>query len=250
MSRGRVAICALIAMFTLFAALAGPAMAKKEYKKEFEASSSEVKLETQSVGANSVYEFKFPFEEKGKGFATKKAKCTEIAKADGEIHTVEGKAQSFTDKITFGGCETEKKANKHEIKVSPMEFEFHANGTFSILNEVKFQFSTNCTLVVDSGQVVGGEEVEEGKRGPVAYSQIGQSPPNGIPKVEAKVKTRTHEAGEVDGLEYEGEGGDCENSEHKFEGGKFSGNFLIHAKSTKENPWIGFKEELLPKEKM
>ena len=84
----------------------------------------------------------------------------------------------------------------------------------------------------------------------MTYSQIGQSAPNGIPKVEVKIKTRTHEAGEDDGLEYEGEGGGCEDQEHKFEGGKFKGNFLVHAKSTKENPWIGFKEELLPKEKI
>jgi len=96
---------------------------------------------------------------------------------------------------------------------------------------------------------VGKEEVEEGKKGPVAYKQIGQSAPEGIPKVEANIKTRTHEAGEEDGLEYEGEGGLCETAELKFEGGKFKGNLLLHAKETKENPWIGFKEELLPKEK-
>ncbi len=41
--------------------------------------------------------------------------------------------------------------------------------------------------------------------------------------------------------------GAAKTQEHKFEGGKFKGNLLVHAKSTKENPWIGFKEELLPK---
>jgi hypothetical protein len=250
MSRGRVAICALIATF-MFGALAGPALAKKEYKREFTASGPEVKLETQGVGTGtSAFEFNFPFEEKGHGFAPKKVKCSEIAKSAGEIHTTEGVAGSFTDKLTFGGCETEKKKFEHEVKIPPVEFEFHANGTFSIINEVKIELNQNCTLTLDSGQTVGAEEVEEGKKGPVEYKQIGQSAPEGIPRVEAKIKTRTHEAGEVDGLEYEGEGGECENAEHKYEGGKFKGNILVHGKVTKENPWIGFKEELLPKEKM
>ena len=63
------------------------------------------------------------------------------------------------------------------------------------------------------------------------------------------MKTRTHEEGEEDGLEYEGEGGGCEDQEHKFEGGKFKGNFLVHAKSTKENPWIGFERRTAPERK-
>ena len=248
MSRGRVAICALIAMF-MFGALAGPALAKKEYKREFTASGPEVKLETAPVGS-SGYEFILPFEEKGHGFKPYKVKCTEITKATGEIHTTEGVAQSFTDKITFGGCSKGKKKFFKTVSLSAVEFEFHANGTVSIVNEPKLVLEEDCTFILDAGQTVGKEEVEEGKKGPVTYSQIGQSPPNGIPEVEVKFKTRTHEAGEEDGLEYEGEGGGCEDQEHKFEGGKFKGNFLVHAKSTKENPWIGFKEELLPKEKM
>ena len=76
MSRGRVAICALIAMF-IFGALAGPAMAKKEYKKEFEASGPEVKLETQAVGSGA-YEIILPFEEKGHLAKPYKFKCTEL----------------------------------------------------------------------------------------------------------------------------------------------------------------------------
>jgi len=247
MSRGRVAICALIAMFTFAALGAAPALAKKEYKREFEASGAEVKLETQSLGTG--YQFIFPFEEKGKGFASKKIKCAEVAKGAGEIHTTEGKATSFIDKVTFGGCTAEKKKFLHEVKIPPIEWEFHTDGTVSIVNEVKILYNANCTIILDAGQTVGKEEVEEGKKGPVAYTQIGKSAPEGIPKVEVKIKTRTHEEGEVDGLEYEGEGGDCENAELKFEGGKFKGNMIVHAKETKENPWIGFKEELLPKEK-
>ncbi len=245
MSKAKVAICALVAMFML-GALAAPALAKKEYKREFTASGPEVKLETQSAGTGG-YQFIFPFEEKGKGFGAKKIKCTELAKGAGEIKTTEGVAPSFIDKVTFGGCHAEKKKFEHEVKIPAIEWEFHANGTASILNEVKIIYSANCTITLDAGQTVGGEEVEEGKKGPVAYTQIGQNAPEGIPRVEVKIKTRTHEEGEADGLEYEGEGGDCENAELKFEGGKFKGNLLVHAKETKENPWIGFKEELLPK---
>jgi hypothetical protein len=245
MSRAKVAICALVAVF-MFGALAGTALAKKEYKREFTASGSEVKLETAGAGT-SAYEFTLPFEEKGKGFKPYKIKCTEVAKATGEIHTTEGVAQSFTDKVTLGGCSKGKGKFFKLVTVSAIEFEFHANGTFSIVNEPKMILEEDCTIILDAGQVVGGEEVEEGKKGPASYVQIGQSAPEGIPKVEVKIKTRTHEEGEADGLEYEGEGGGCENQEHKFEGGKFKGNFLVHAKSTKENPWIGFKEELLPK---
>ncbi|HTY97804.1 MAG TPA: hypothetical protein VMB91_12235 [Solirubrobacteraceae bacterium] len=248
MSRGRVAICALIAMF-LFAALAGPAMAKKEYKKEFEASGPEVKLETSKVGTG-VYEIILPFEEKGHLAKPYKFKCTELTKATGEIHTTEGKAESFTDKVTLGGCKKGRGKFATLATISPIEFEFHANGTFSILNEPKIQYEEDCYFVLDSGQTVGKEEVEEGKKGPATYMQIGQSAPNGVPQVEVKIKTRTHEEGEEDGLEYEGEGEGCVDQEHKTEGGKMKANFLVHGKSTKENPWIGFKEELLPKEKM
>ena len=166
MSRGRVAICALIAMF-MFGALAGPALAKKEYKREFEASGPEVKLETAAVGS-SGYEFILPFEEKGHGFKPYKIKCTEIAKATGEIHTVEGKSQSFTDKVTFGGCSKGKKKFFKTVTISAIEFEFHANGTVSIVNEPKLVLEEDCTFVLDAGQVVGKEEVEEGKKGPVA----------------------------------------------------------------------------------
>jgi hypothetical protein len=248
MSRAKVAICALVAVF-MFGALAGTALAKKEFKREFTASGSEVKLETNPAGT-SAYEFTFPFEEKGKGFKPYKVKCTEIVKAAGEIHTTEGVAQSFSDKVTLGGCSKGKGKNFKPVTVSAIEFEFHANGTVSIINEPKFVLEEDCTILLDAGQVVGGEEVEEGKKGPVTYQQIGQSAPEGVPKLEAKIKTRVHEEGEVDGLEYEGEGGGCENQEHKFEGGKFKGNFLVHGKSTKENPWIGFKEEVIipPKE--
>jgi len=242
MSRGRVAICALVAMFT-FAAQAAPALAKKEYKREFEASGPEVKLETAAI---SKYQFIFRFEEKGGGFKPIKISCTEIAKAAGTINTTEGKSQSFVDKVTFGGCTKGKKKFFKSVTIPAIEWEFHANGTVSILNEVKITPEEDCTIILDPGQTIGQEEVEEGKKGPVAYKQIGQSPPNGFPSVEAKIKTRTHEEGEVDGIEYEGEGGLCENAELKVEGGKFTGNMLVHAKTTKENPWIGFKEELIP----
>ncbi len=248
MSRAKVVICALVAMFML-GALAAPALAKKEYKREFTASGAEVKLETAAAGTGG-YEFILPFEEKGKGFKPYKIKCGEITKANGEIKTTGGVSQSFTDKVTLGGCSKGKGKFFKPVTLSAIELEFHANGTFTILNEPKLVLEEDCTFLLTAGQTVGAEEVEEGKKGPVAYAQIGQSSPEGIPKVEVKIKTRTHEEGEADGLEYEGEGGGCEGQEHKFEGGKFKGNFLVHAKETKENPWIGFKEELLPKVKM
>ncbi len=248
MSRGRVAICALVAMF-MFAALAGPAMAKKEYKREFEASGPEVKLETATVGSGG-YEFILPFEERGHGFKPYKVKCTEITKATGEIHTTEGKAQSFTDKVTFGGCSKGKKKFFKTVTISPVEFEFHANGTVHDRERTQDPvLEEDCTFILDAGQTVGEEEVEEGKKGPVTYSQIGQSAPEGVPEVEVKIKTRTHEEGEEDGLEYEGEGGGCEDQEHKIEGGKFKGNFLVHAKSTKENPWIGVQRRTVAERK-
>ncbi len=135
MSRAKVAICALVAVF-MFGALAATALAKKEYKREFTASGPEVKLETAPAGT-SAYQFTLPFEEKGKGFEPYKIKCTEVVKATGEIHGTEGVAQSFTDKVTLGGCSKGKGKFFKTVTVSAIEFEFHANGTFSIVNEAE-----------------------------------------------------------------------------------------------------------------
>ena len=118
MSRAKVAICALVAMFML-GALAAPALAKKEFKREFTASGPEAKLEAQTAGTGG-YQFIFAFEEKGKGFAPKKVKCTELSKGTGEIKTTEGVATSFLDKVTFGGCHAEKKKFEHEVKIPAM----------------------------------------------------------------------------------------------------------------------------------
>ncbi|HTQ67337.1 MAG TPA: hypothetical protein VMI13_01465 [Solirubrobacteraceae bacterium] len=240
MSRGRVAICALVAMFT-FAAQAAPALAKKEYKREFEASGPSVKLETRSVGTEFLWVF--PIEE----HKAVKVKCAGVEHGPGEITTTENKTQSFKVKVTYAQCKTKgQKGGHEEVTVSPIEWEFHANGTASVLNEAKFKLFQPgiCTIILTPGQTVGQEEVEEGKKGPENYRQIGKSPPEGLPEVEVKTKVRTHEEGEEDGIEFEGEGSLCETGEFKLEGGKLKGNMIVSAKA--KETWIGFKEELLP----
>ncbi|HUH81529.1 MAG TPA: hypothetical protein VLZ06_09400 [Solirubrobacteraceae bacterium] len=236
MSRWRVAICALVATFT-FAAQAAPALAKKEYKREFLASGSAVKLETTGLGEQ---QFTFPIEE----HRAVKIKCGGIEKGPGEIATTE--TQSFTVKVTYAQCKTKgQKKSTEPATVPPVEWEFHANGTASIVNEPKIKVFQpgECTITLSAGQTVGQEEVEEGKPGPETYRQLGKPFPEGLPEVEVKTKTRTHEEGEVDGLEYEGEGGLCEEGEFKLEGGKLKGNMVVKGKA--KETWIGFKEEVI-----
>lgn len=228
MGRGRVAICALIAMFT-FAALAAPAMAKKkEYTKEFTASGT-AKLSSTGTGPEAT--FNFPFEEKG----SIKVTCgTDEGK--GEITPTEGKATTFTDKVKFTGCTTKgPKKSLDPITIQPAELEFNVNGTVKIVNEVKVTGPFRCTIFLEP-QTVGEEAVEEGKKGPVTYHQEGTPPTS---KIKAEIKTHTHSAGEEGGFEFEQEEGHC--GEFKTEGGKFKADMLVTATSPKES-WIGFQE--------
>jgi hypothetical protein len=234
-------ICALIAAFT-FAGLVTPALAKKEFKREFEASGPEVKLTASGLGEQK---FQFPFEEK----SSIKVTCTEVA-ATGEIKTVEGKASGFVLKTKYsgggplGGCYTKgKKKQRVEVIFTTVEWEFHADGTASIINEPKVEVSPICTIVLTKGQTVGKEEVGEGKKGPETYKQVGKSAPEGQPQVEIQTKTHTHETGETNGLEYSGEGALCETGEFKEEGGKLKGKMIVSGKA--KETWIGFKEELI-----
>src|ERR1700722_13001619 len=83
MSRAKVVICALVAMFML-GALAAPALAKKEIKREFEASGT---AKLSSTGTGPQAQFNFPFEEKG----SIKVNCGSD-EGRGEIIPTEGKS--------------------------------------------------------------------------------------------------------------------------------------------------------------
>ena len=154
MSRGRVAICALIAMFA-FAALAAPALAKKENESYFEAS-GETKLSV-TGGKQEIF---IPFGERG----SIKITCQGVSGTRGLIVPTEGKATSFTMKVKYESCGIRgKKKSTVVVTMSEPEYEFHSNGTLSILNEVKIEYEPKCKFVMDSGQTVGAEEVEEDK---------------------------------------------------------------------------------------
>jgi hypothetical protein len=231
MSRGRVAICALIAMF-IFGALAGPALAKRVYKREFTASGT-AKLVSSSTSPKGQ-EFVFSFDEKG---AIKFACST--AEGRGEVVPTEGVASSFIDKVKFAGCtHPGRKHVPEKFEITPVELEFNANGTISILNEVKVRGPLRCTIFL-SPQTIGEEAVEEGKKGPASYTQEGTPPSS---KVAVKIQTHTREAGEEGGFEFEQEEGHC--GEFKTEGGKWKGMMSVLASSPKES-WIGFHEEAL-----
>ena len=231
MSRGRVAICALIAMFA-FAALAAPALAKKENVSYFEASG-----ETKLAVTGGQQEILIPFEEHG----SVKVKCGGVSGTKGEVKPTEGKTDSFTEKVKYEGCGIKgKKKTIVAVTMSDVEYEFHSNGTLSILNEVKIEWEPQCKIVMDP-QTVGAEEVEEGKKGPVTYATLGSGTTR---EVEAKIKTHTHEAGETNGFEFEGEKQLCSEAGFKTEGGKYKGNMTFDATTGKES-WIGFHEEIL-----
>jgi hypothetical protein len=230
MSRGRVAICALVATFT-FAALAAPAMAKKEVIRYFEASG-----ETKLSSTGGQQQFNIPFE----GGGTIKIKCG-AATGHGEIKPTEGKATSFTAKVKYESCLIKgKKKSVDVVTISPAEFEFRSNGEVAVLNEFKIEFAPSCKLVVGP-QVIGLEAVEEGKKGPDTYATVGTGTTR---QLEVKSKTHTHEEGESGGFEFEGEKALCETGEFKTEGGKYKGNMLFTATTGKE-AWIGVHEEIL-----
>ena len=237
MSRARVAICALIAMFAL-AALAAPAIAKKETKREFVASGT-AKLGSNQTGADT--QFIFAFEEKG----ALKITCG-TSEGKGEVVPTEGKASTFTAKVKYGGCSTPgAKKFPIPIEISAFELEFNANGLVSILNEVKVKGLPKCTIFLPA-QTVGLEEFEEGKKGPVVYHQEG-TPDTPASKVKVEIKTHVHEEGEANGLAFEQEEGHC--GEFKTEGGKWKSNMIVAATAPKES-WISVHEEtiVLPKE--
>jgi hypothetical protein len=185
-----------------FAAVAAPAMAKKEeVLREFEASASG-KTKGEGVG---VQEFKFkPYT----------IKCTE-APSSGEV--TEGKFNALVDKVKLGGCSYGRKA---EAKVTPIEFEFLSNGTFKILNEVKFTLvASKCTIVLEP-QTVGEEESRHKN---VSYSDRGSEAGK---ELEIKTSVKTTEHGESGGIAYEF-GGICEKFEEPSgEGGKYKGSLL------------------------
>lgn len=237
MSRAKVAICALVAMFT-FAALAASATAKKEVKREFEASGT---AKLSSTGTGPSAQFNFPFEEKG----SIKVNCgTDEGK--GEIVPTEGKAATFTDKVKFTGCNTRgPKKSIDPITIAPAELEFNANGTVSLLNEVKVTGPFKCIVFLPP-QTIGGEAVEEGKKGPVTYHQEGTLGTESS-KIKVEIRTHTHSEGEEGGFEFEQEEGHC--GEFKVEGGKLKASMLVSAVAPKGS-WIGVHEEtiILPKE--
>jgi len=236
MSRGRVAICALVAIFT-FAALAAPALAKKEIKRIFEASG-----ETKLTLTGGQQEFKIPFE---KGAI--KIKCGAVT-GHGEIKPTEGKAESFLIKgVKYESCGIKgKKKTIDAVTISPTEFEFHSNETLSVIREFKIEFAPSCKIVVAAPQTIGKEEVEEGHPGPETYVTLGTGTTR---QLEIKTKTRTHETGETGGFEFEGGKALCETGEFKVEGGKYKGNVIVDATTGKE-AWIGVHEETIipPKE--
>jgi hypothetical protein len=235
MGRGRVAICALVAAFA-FGALAAPALAKKEIKREFEASGT-----TKLTSTGGQQQFNIPFE----GGGTIKIKCG-AATGHGEIIPTEGKATSFTDKVKYESCLIKgKKKSIDVVTMSAVEYEFRANGELGVVNEFKIEFAPNCKLVV-APQVIGLEAVEEGKKGPETYATLGTGTTR---QLEVKSKTHTHEEGESGGFEFEGEKQLCETGEFKVEGGKYKGNMVVTATTGKE-AWIGVHEEtiILPKE--
>lgn len=235
MSRAKVVICALVAMFML-GALAAPALAKKETKREFVASGT-AKLASHSVGPSTT--FNFVFEEKG----SIKVTCG-LSEGKGEIVPTEGKATTFTDKVKFSGCsEKGPKKTSPPVTIGAAELEFNANGTVTLLNEVKFVLGAKCNMFLGP-QTVGAEAVEEGKKGPVVYHQEGEQPTS---KLKVEIKTHTHSEGEEGGFEFEQEEGHC--GEFKVEGGKLKTSMVVEAVSPKES-WIGLHEEtiILPKE--
>lgn len=235
MSRARVAICALVAAFA-FGALAGPALAKKETKRYFEASG-----ETKLTATGGQQEFKIPFEEHG----TIKIKCGAVS-GHGEIKPTEGKAEHFTLKVKYESCGIKgKKKTIDAVTISPAELEYNSNDTVTVLKEFKIEFEPKCRLVV-AATTVGKEAVEEGKPGPETYATLGTGTTR---QLEVKTKTHTHETGETGGFEFEGEKQLCETGEFKVEGGKLKGNMVVDATTGKES-WIGVHEETitLPKE--
>jgi len=238
MSRARVAICALVAMFML-GALAASATAKKETKRQFEASGTAKLASSLAVGPDT--QFIFAFEEKG----AIKITCG-TAEGKGEVVPTEGKASTFTDKVKYGGCTIPGPKKKPiEIEITPFELEFNADGLVSILNEVKVKGPLKCTIFLPP-QTVGLEAFEEGKKGPVVYHQEG-TPDTTASKVKTEIKTHVREEGESNGLEFEQEEGHC--GEFKNEGGKWKSNMVVAAVAPKES-WISVHEEtiILPKE--
>jgi hypothetical protein len=234
MSRAKVAICALVAVF-MFGALAATAVAKKETKRFFEASG-----ETKLTATGGQQQFNIPFEK-----GTIKIKCGAVS-GHGEIKPTEGKAEHFTMKVKYESCGIKgKKKSINTVIISPAELEYNANDTVTVLNEFKIEFEPKCKLVVAS-QTVGEEAVEEGKPGPESYATVGTGTTR---QLEIKTKTHTHEEGESGGFEFEGEKQLCETGEFKVEGGKLKGNMLVDATTGKES-WIGVHEETitLPKE--
>lgn len=188
----------LLSTVIAFAIIVAPASAKKEeVPKEFEASKSGKTLD-EGVG---IIQFKFkPYT----------IKCTE-APSTGEV--TEGKFTSFVDKVRLSGCSYGRKA---EARVTPIEFEFNSNGTFSIVNEVKFTLvASKCTILVEEQEV--GEE--ESRKKNVTYADKGS-------KLEIKTKIHLKEHGEEGGIAYEF-GKVCEKFEEPSgENGQLKGNLL------------------------
>ena len=120
-----------------------------------------------------------------------------------------------------------------------MELEYHANGTVSILNEVKVTGPFKCIIFLPP-QTIGAEAVEEGKKGSVTYHQEGTPPTS---KVKIEIRTHTHSEGEEGGFEFEQEEGHC--GEFKTEGGKLKASMLVEATAPKES-WIAVHEESHP----
>jgi hypothetical protein len=192
----------VLVLVVVFAAVVAPAMAKKEeVVQEFEASAAG---KTKGEGSGTQ-EFKFkPYT----------IKCTE-APSSGEV--TETKFKALVDKVKLGGCTYGRKA---EAKVTPIEFEFLSNGTFKILNEVKFTLvASKCTIVIEP-QTIGEEE---SRRKNVSYANEGGESGK---KLEIKTNVKTTEHGESDGISYEF-GKICEKFEEPSgEGGKYKGTLV------------------------
>lgn len=200
----RLSILASVAVAALgLSALSAPALAKEKTPQEFEASAA-AKTKGASLGPQEFRFAPLPFT----------IKCAE-AISTGSIEAT--KSDTLKDKVTFKEC---KYGHKGEARVTPFEFEFSSEGTFTIANAPKITLvQSDCTVEIEEGQTVG----EEAKRPPVTYTNKGEAPDR---RLEIKTKVHPTEHGAAGGIAYEF-GKLCAEFENKSgEGGIYSGDLL------------------------
>ena len=112
------------------------------------------------------YKFTSPSKKKER-LRAERSSALKSSEGTGEIEPTEGEARSFTDKVKFGGLQRKGKKIEHDSDNRADRIGIPRQRHRVDRQRSQIVLGAKCTIYPRAGQTVGGEEVEEGKKGPV-----------------------------------------------------------------------------------